>query len=338
MNQEPELRAGIIGLGVGAQHVFGYHEDPRCRVVAACDLDADVLREFAARHPDIRLTAKPEDVLTDPAIHAVSIASYDQDHADQIVCALDHGKHVFAEKPLCRTVDEMRRIRAALRRNPGLRLSTNVVMRQYPRFQWLRSQVRAGRLGEIYYVEGDYDYGRLHKITDGWRGRLRDYSVFLGGAIHLVDLLLWLLRDDVVEAFAWGNRIATRDTPFRADDFVCAMLKFRGGCLAKITANFGCVRPHFHRVAFYGTRATFYNDEPSGKLYTSRERDMQVEPVTEEYPGRSKGALIPSFVASILDHASPEVPERDVFRVLSVCFAVEESKASGQPVKVIYEE
>lgn len=338
MKQEPVLRVGIIGLGVGEQHVFGYLKDPRCRVIAACDINPYTLRSFAMRHPGIRLTTNPEALLTDPELNVISIASYDQDHADQIVCALDNKKHVFAEKPLCRTPDEMRRIRAALQRNPGLRLSTNVIMRRYPRFQWLHDQIRAGRLGEIYYMEGDYDYGRLHKITEGWRGRLHDYSVFLGGAIHLVDLLLWLLKDEPVEAVAWGNRIATRDSSFQADDFVCAMLKFRGGCIAKITANFGCVRPHFHRVAVYGTRATFYNDVPHGKLYTSREPDAYAVAVTEEYPGSSKGALIPAFVASILDLATPAVPERDVFRVLAVCFAVEASKTNRVPVKVIYEE
>ena len=50
----------------------------------------------------------------------------------------------------------------------------------------------AGDLGRVYYMEADYNYGRIHKIVDGWRGAIDYYSVFLGGAVHMVDLLLWL--------------------------------------------------------------------------------------------------------------------------------------------------
>ena len=47
-------------------------------------------------------------------------------------------------------------------------------------------------MGRLYYLEGDYAYGRLPKILSGWRAEIPIYSVVHGGAIHIIDLLLWL--------------------------------------------------------------------------------------------------------------------------------------------------
>src|SRR5207244_3826116 len=117
------------------------------------------------------------------------------------------------------------------------------------------------------FLEGDYNYGRLHKIVDGWRGKLPYYSVVHGGAIHLIDLLLWLTGERIVEVTARGNQIASRGSSFRNHDFVVALARLENGSLAKISANFGCIHPHFHAVNVYGTRATFQNGWPNARLF-----------------------------------------------------------------------
>ena len=99
----------------------------------------------------------------------------------------------FCEKPLCLSYDELLSIRRALARNANLRISTNTVLRMSQRFRDIHERVAKGELGTLYYVEADYNYGRLEKITHGWRGEMPDYSVMLGGGIHMVDLLLWFV-------------------------------------------------------------------------------------------------------------------------------------------------
>ena len=102
-----QLNAGIIGLGVGEWHISGYEQDPRCNVVALCDSDPRRLREVGSRHPKRRLTDDADGVLSDPNIDVVSIASYDACHHKQIIRALENGKHVFVEKPLCLFENEL---------------------------------------------------------------------------------------------------------------------------------------------------------------------------------------------------------------------------------------
>jgi predicted dehydrogenase len=327
------LGVGIIGLGVGERHIAGYEAHPEAEVRVICDIDEQRLAEVAAAHEGVRATASAEDLIDDPGVQVVSIASYDSDHHAQIVHALGAGKHVFVEKPLVQYEEQAREVRALLVANPELRLSSNLPLRRSPRFEWLKEQVDAGTFGRLYYLEGDYDYGRLWKITEGWRGKLDFYSVTLGGTVHLVDLLLWLTGDHVVSVSAAGNQIASAGSQYRFNDFVMATLELESGAIAKVSANFGAVHPHFHGVKLFGTDATFINGLESGTLWRRKDGEPVAELVDAAYPGMEKGDLIHSFVASVLGEGPAEVTEDEVFETLSVCFAIDEAAASGKPVR-----
>lgn len=330
------LKAGIIGLGVGEQHIAGYLSHPQCRVVALCDIAEDKLAITGKKHPGVRLTTLAEDLLQDPEIDVVSIASYDDCHFDQIAVGIRHGKHLFVEKPLCLHESELTHIRLLLAEHPVSRLSSNLILRMSPRFRNLKMRIQQGLMGELFSVEGDYNYGRLHKIHQGWRGQLDYYSVFSGGGVHMVDLLLWLTGDRAVEVTAYGNAISSRGSNFRFNDFVSALIKFKSGMVGKVTANFGCVFPHFHNLIVYGTKATFVNGQKNALLYTSRDVDIEPEIISDPYPGMHKGDLIRSFIDSILSGTEPEVSTQDVLDVMSICLAVEKSLKEARAVSINY--
>jgi predicted dehydrogenase len=225
---------------------------------------------------------------------------------------------------------------AALLRKPGApRLSTNVPLRRSARFLLVRGLIASGELGELFHLEGDYDYGRRHKLTDGWRGRIPYYSVVLGGGIHVVDLLTWMSGLRVTEVVAAAaNRIATRGTAFRHDDFVTATLRTETGATMKINANLGSVSPHFHGVRIYGDEGTFVNGLPDAQLHRRRGDEAVTEVIDAPYPGVAKSVLIAPFIDSIVDGTPPAVSEQEMFDVLAICFAIERAVASGGPVEV----
>jgi predicted dehydrogenase len=324
------LKAAIIGLGVGERHIVGYESDPRCEVVALCDIDEERLQAVGSRHPGKRLTSDPAQVLHDPDIDVVSVASYDDAHYSQSMAALANGKHVFVEKPLCLHDDEFEAIDLALEQRPELRLSSNFVLRRAPQFMELRARVRSGALGRLYFIAGDYNYGRVHKITDGWRGALPFYSVTHGGAIHLVDLMLWLSGGRIVDVVAVGNQIATAGTGFRFPDMVSALLRFEDGMTAKVAANFGCVCPHHHSVQVFGTDGTFMYGAQGGVFYGSRDPQVPPEQIHLQYAATEKVSVQRSFVASILDGSPSDVSEEEVLSAMAVSLAIERSLRSGQ--------
>jgi predicted dehydrogenase len=328
------LRAAVIGLGVGEQHIAGFAAHPRCRVVAAADVDPARCAAARRKFPGIDVHENPLDLIARSDVDVVSIASPDDAHYAQILAAIEHDKHLFVEKPVCLAWDELREIRRRLRSKPGLALSSNLVLRRSPRFVDLKRRVEAGELGRLYYLEADYNYGRIHKLLEGWRGRIPNYSVMLGGGVHVVDLLLWLTGGRVTEVVAFGNDLSTRGSSFRGMDLVAALLRFEDGTVAKLAANFGCVFPHFHRLLAYGTGGTFENGLDAGRLWRSRDPGAAPDRIDTLYPAVAKGALIPSFLDRILEGTPAAVPDDDVFRTMAVCFAIDRAVASGGTARV----
>ena len=228
------LRAAVIGLGVGEQHVGGYAEHPACELVAICDIDPARLREVAARHPG---ACAPR-----PTPPSCSTTRRHRRRLDRLLRrrplragadgAASRQARVRGEAALP-TPSEAREIAALLAERPELRLSTNVPLRRSPALpRAARADPRGRARARCSTLEGDYDYGRRHKLTDGWRGaEPAYYSVVLGGAIHLVDLLLWLTGERPVTEVtaAVGNGIATRGTRVRPDDLVVAVLRCPSG-------------------------------------------------------------------------------------------------------------
>jgi predicted dehydrogenase len=329
------LRVGVIGLGVGEQHVRAFGADPSCAVVALCDLDEERLSAARVRWPDARTTTDAAEVLEDPEIDAVSIASYDDAHYAQVVAALRAGKHVFVEKPLCRSRVELAEIARLWREREATVLASNLVLRAAPVYAWLRAQREELALGRVYAFDGDYLYGRLHKITDGWRGDVEDYSVLLGGGVHLVDLMLWITGERPSAVSAAGNRISTEGTAFRYLDFAAATFEFPSGLIGRITANFGSVQPHRHVVRVFGTAATAIVDDAGPRLYRSRDPAKPPQKLDLDNLPASKGALIPSFVERIARDGSAAETQHE-FDVISACLAADGALGKGEKVDIDY--
>jgi predicted dehydrogenase len=335
------LGVGVIGLGVGEQHLRTFAGHPDCRIAAICDLDAARLEALGQEFPGARRYTSAEELIQDADVHIVSIASNDDDHARQILLALSCGKHVFAEKPLCLNQQDLHAIVRAWRRAGNLRLSTNTVLRRSPRFRWLKEAITAGKLGTLFCIEGDYVYGRLPKLIGGWRGRIPGYSVTLGGGIHIVDLVLWLSGQRPVEVIACGSSLGSAGSEFNGTDLVVALLRFQSGLIAKVSANFASVYAHFHRFMVYGTAATFENlpeaISSSARLWQARDGGAPPIAIDAQYPAVSKGALIPAFVDGVLGRGTPDVTEQEVFAGVAICLAIDQAVVLRRPVSIDYQ-
>jgi len=328
------LRAGVIGLGVGEAHLKSYQAIEGVEVAAVCDIDADRLAEIgdrygvAGRHADYRR------ITEDPEIDVVSICSYDDAHAEQLLSAFRHGKHVMVEKPVVLRKSDAEQVYRAFEAS-GKLITSNLILRQSPRFRELKRMIDDGEFGDIFYMEGDYLHQILWKITQGWRGQMDFYCTFFGGGIHLVDLMRWLKGEEFAEVTAMANDVLTRESTYRYPDFFVALMRFGGGAIAKCATTLGPQRTKFHALNVYGSKLTFVNDMPNAKVF-SGDQDADERAMTVPYPGMEKGDLLPEFIAAIRNGHAPEVGARDIFRVMDVCFAVHEAAETGRTVKVDY--
>ena len=130
-------------------------------------------------------------MICDKEIDVISIASYDDCHFKQVVMSLNYNKHIFCEKSLfVKILMNLKNFKPS-QKNKNLVMTTNTVLRCSPRFKKIKKEFENDIFGKVYFMELDYNYGRLNKITNGWRGKIKNYSVVLGGGIHMLDLLLW---------------------------------------------------------------------------------------------------------------------------------------------------
>lgn len=333
--REP-LGVAICGLGVGEQHARAFHSISDCRVRWLYDLDPRRSRDVAERLGAGEVAADFESVLSDAQVQIVSIATFDDAHSDQIIKSFQAGKHVFVEKPLCRTVDELRSIKQTWANVGCLQLASNLVLRTAPLYQWLRKAVQEGEFGEIYAFDGDYLYGRIEKITQGWRRNVGNYSVMLGGGVHLVDLMLWITGQKPDSVTAIGNRICTEGTDFRYHDFIAATYRFSSGLVGRITANFGCVHRHHQIVRIFGTEKTFVYDDQGPRMHTTREPSALAAGIDLAALPASKGELIPGLVRRILDSEKADHASQHEFDVISACVAADDASAKHQAVEIQY--
>ena len=105
-----KLNVAIIGLGVGERHLRGYEDDPRVSIVKLCDFNKEKVKEIKKKYPFYQIIHDPNEILEDSKIDVISIASFDNFHSKQVIKAIENGKHVFVEKPVCLFEEELENI------------------------------------------------------------------------------------------------------------------------------------------------------------------------------------------------------------------------------------
>ena len=329
-----KIKVGVIGLGVGEQHIIAYQKIPGVEVKSICDIDPKKLTAVANRRNISFRFSDYKKITQDSDIEVVSVCSFDNFHAEQVISAFDNGKHVFVEKPIALHRHESESIYNTYI-NSGKKISSNLILRTEPRFKAVKEMVSRGEFGDIVSIEGDYIHDILWKIQTGWRGKMDFYCVVYGGGIHLIDLMRWIIGKEISEVSSMGNKILTKGSGYRYYDVIYSLLRYENGTIGKTMSNFGPKRTKFHSLNIYGTKKTFINDRPEGKIFTGDRIQDEIN-FKVPYPSHKKGDLIPDFIESIRQDKEAPISDKDIFRVMDICFAIWKSTLSGKIEKVNY--
>ena len=143
------LGIGIIGLGGAAVAMIPRMAfNPRFKVIAAADLDAEILGRFAQDFPDATTHTNAEEMCRDPRIDLVYIATPTVLHSQHCELAMSYGKNVLIEKPMTTNVEEGTALAESAERR-GVLLGVNVKHSFEPRVLRIRDMVRSGEFGEL---------------------------------------------------------------------------------------------------------------------------------------------------------------------------------------------
>lgn len=248
------LRTALVGAGTWGRNVL--------RVLASlpnidlrCIVDPSETAQLRARSiaPTIPTTNDVRQVLEDPTIEAIVIATPALTHADLAIAGLSAGKHIFVEKPLCMSLDEGEKIKKAAQ-IAARQVMVGHLMLYHPAVQKLHDVVRSGELGALRYLYATrVNLGTVRREENAW------WSL----APHDLSIIL-----DLVGSLP--ERIAVHGASYLTpgvEDVIFAHLVFPGGTLASIHVSW--LDPHKRReLTVVGDRkmVSFDDVEPGEKL------------------------------------------------------------------------
>ncbi|MGI6200208.1 MAG: Gfo/Idh/MocA family protein [Christensenellales bacterium] len=250
------IKVGIVGVR-GLSTMAGFAGDPRSQVVAFCDLDEQLLEREAARHGVPKTYRVFEDML-DADLDAIVVATPMQLHTQQVIAALQAGKHVLSEVPAAVSLDELWWLIEAVEGSGRVYMMAENYL-YIPQVQQIAAMVRAGLFGEVYYGEGEYLHN-LNSIVDAvsyknlWRKHWQLGRRGLFYPTHsLGPVMKWFVGDRVTEVCCLGTGSHTRPE-FRQDDTSITLCRTAGERLIKLRLD--CLSQRPHNLAYYALQGT----------------------------------------------------------------------------------
>jgi predicted dehydrogenase len=174
-----EVKVGVIGCGYwGPNLIRNFHKIEDCEMAMVADLNPERLKSMKASYPGLKVTSNHEELLTDPSIDAVAIATPVSTHYELAKQALLEGKHVLIEKPLTATVAEGEEL-VDLAEEKGKKLMVDHTFIYCGPVRKVAELINQGELGDIYYFDSvRVNLGLFrHDVNVIWDLAPHDFSI-----------------------------------------------------------------------------------------------------------------------------------------------------------------
>ena len=226
------VSVGVVGLGYwGPNLARNFNGLPGCELRWLCDASEAARERVAASFTRARITSDLDDLLADPDLDAVVVATHVPSHAELALRVLAAGKHCFVEKPLAQSVSEAEQVDAAAEEG-GRVLMVGHLLEYHPGVEKLKEIAASGELGDLYYLYGN----RLNL------GKLRaDENALWSLGAHDVSVLLRLVEQEPAEVHAYGESYMRPGV----EDVVFCFLRFPSGLTAHLHLSW--LDPHKER-------------------------------------------------------------------------------------------
>jgi len=239
------VRVGLAGLGYWGPNL-ARNFDELADLVWLCDLSETNRAAFASRYPGARITWDFDELLADPELDAVVVATPVPTHFDLTRRALSAGKHVLVEKPPAMRAAEMDEL-VALAEERELALMPGHLLLYHPGVLKLKQLIDAGELGEVLCVYGNRQNLGIVRTNENALWSL---------GVHDLSVILYLIDEEPVEAIAHGRDFLTPGV----EDVVFCYLRFPSGKIAHMHLSW--LDPHkMRRLTVVGSEKMVVFDD-----------------------------------------------------------------------------
>lgn len=281
-----KIKVGIIGTGsISMAHISSYLKNPDVELYALCDINLERLKFMGEKYGITRLYTDKDEMLALPEIDAVSVCTWNSEHAPCTIAALNAGKHVLCEKPMATNVEDAIAMKEAAQK-AGKLLMIGFVRRFGNDCDILRDFNSVDYLGDIYYAKATYL--RRNGNPGGWFG---DKSRSAGGplidlGVHVIDFTRFVMgnpkpvsvygatfqklldRPNIKTSKEYLSAGTTKKDICDVEDLATALIRYDNGAVLSVEASFSLnIKKDQGRIEFFGTKGGA-KLEPELEMYT----------------------------------------------------------------------
>lgn len=340
------MKIGIIGCGAIAlkRHVPEYQANPCAEISAWFDVLSEKAEAMANAHGG-RVFSDWRELIQSGACDAVSVCTPNDSHAEIAIYALEHGLHVLCEKPMATSIEQCAAMVAAARRS-GKLLFIGQNQRMLEAHQIARRMIENGELGRVLSIQTSFGHSGPEawaNVKDPWffdRHRAAFGAMFDLG-IHKVDLVRYLLNDDIAEVAAFSATLDKKMSdgePIGVDDNAFAVFRTRRGVYGHMSASWTHYARETNFTRIYGSRGMLciFEDEKAPLVFTGLDgKDARYEIGSiQTNENQFSTGIIDAFVRDVAEERAAEISGEDVYRSMQAVFAMLESARTGKFVRI----
>ncbi|RXZ83517.1 gfo/Idh/MocA family oxidoreductase [Paenibacillaceae bacterium] len=347
-------KVGVVGAGsISHVHLEAYSKNPNVEIAAICDLNEERAKAAADKYSIPATYTDYHQLLADPEIEAISVCTWNNSHGEISIAALEAGKNVLCEKPLCKTLEEAERVAEAVART-GKLLQVGFVRRYSSNTAVLQRFLENNDLGEIYYAKASY----LRRLGNpgGWFSDLERSGggplIDLG--VHIIDLCWYLMGKPKVKSVTGntyrklGNRSDVQNLSFYqaadynaekndVEDFANALIRFENGASLLVDVSFTLhAKSDELSVKIYGDKGGA-EIEPSLVIVSEAHNTIVNMTPQVDHPGFDFQEAFYNETAHFVEacQGTKETlsPVQDGVEITKILAAIYESAATGKEVQ-----
>ena len=345
MGDEQGFGVGISGAGtIGNVHAGALAGVTNARLVAVAEPREEAGRAFADKH-GATWYASYEEMLADPAVDVVIVATPSGLHPEQTIQAARAGKHVITEKPMAITAEGATQMIDAAEQ-AGVHLAVIFQNRLLPDVFRVKRAIEAGILGRIVLGNGAMHWKRTqeyYNANGGWRGTwaLDGGGALMNQAIHTLDVLQFLM-DGVVSIQA---HTATLTHDIETEDTAAASLRFGNGALGTMQATTSTNADRPVRIEIIGEKGKVVLENNAVAIWEA-ERELSDDLLTEgdralvsgwekgEPFGAAHRRQLQHIFDAIANGSEPPIPGREARKPVDIILGIYESARTGKRVEL----
>ncbi len=332
------INLGVIGLGRMGR-IFCHHlarHTAGGRLTAVSSRSPEVAAQVAGQGHDVKIYSDYRDLLADPGIDGVVIATLTHTHHDIVIAAAQAGKAIFCEKPIALTLAETDRIIEAVE-TAAVPFQVAFMRRFDKGYAAAKQRIDAGEIGDpVLALAVSRD---PHCPDPAWANPASSGGMIVDLAIHDIDAVRWLMADEVERVYTEGGVLNCPNLTSVGDiDSAVISLRFANGGLGCIEACRNSEYGYDIRCEIRGTKGTLqigYLQETPVVALTPAGATTDIVPWFEERFTPAYQAQLDHFIDCLQHDRPPSVGLADARSALQISLAATQSHQEGRPVRVI---